>query len=86
MGVEGLGGGAPRSLNRLCCRFVGSVGGLKKLRPPEVDYVDNVLLEFIVAVELQKADEPMLKNILPVLLGEKDPYGRYEVMKPEPKP
>jgi len=45
------------------------------------DYVDNVLLELIVALELSESPDGQeatrLRRIMPLLMGEKDPGGRY---------
>jgi hypothetical protein len=47
----------------------------------QTDYVDNVLLELIVALELSESpqgqDATMLRRIIPILMGEKDSGGRY---------
>ena len=57
----------------------GSIGDMMRLNPPQEDWIDNVLLELIVGLELRKLDgRSALCAIMPVLIGPLTDSGRFE--------
>eukprot|EP00961_Rhodomonas_salina_P125375 1689099-Rhodomonas_salina.2 len=60
-------------------RFEGSLGGLAHLDPENgQDWRDNVLLEFILALEMKRDARRAMQKILPIFVSEKGTDGRYK--------
>lgn len=66
-----------RSING---RLEGSLGGLVHLQPQNgMDYKDNVLLEFTLALETKRDERFATQSIFPIFVSEKDESdGRYK--------